>query len=75
MMVLKEVVIAFVDVLNIGGDDMVEKLEEFSIVLGVELVPMFVDERPDVSEVEATISLEGDILVEVLISGLDDCEV
>lgn len=54
---------------------MVEKLEEFSIVLGGELVAMFVDTPPEVSEVEATISLEGDILVEVLISVVDDCEV
>lgn len=58
MMVLKEVVIAFVDVLNIGGDDMVEILEELCNVVRVGLVPMFVDIVPDVPEVELTISLD-----------------
>lgn len=58
MMVLKEVVIAFVDVLNIGGDDMVEILEELCNVVRVGLVPMFVDIVPDVPKVELTISLD-----------------
>lgn len=57
IMVLKEVVIAFVDVLNIGGNDMVETLEVCSVVR-VEFVAMFVDTVPDVPEVEPTISLE-----------------
>lgn len=58
MMVLKEVVIAFVDVLNIGGDDMVEILEELCNVVRVGFVPMFVDTVQDVPEVELTISLD-----------------
>lgn len=55
MMVLKEVVIAIVDVLNRGEDDMVEILEELCIVVRVGLVPMFVDTVPDA---ELTISLD-----------------
>lgn len=58
IMVLKAVVIAFVDVLNIEGDDMVEILEEVCSVVRVEFVPMCVDTVPDVPAVEPTISLE-----------------
>lgn len=60
IMVLKAVVIAFVDVLNIGEDDMLETLEVCSVVR-VEFVPMFVDTVPDVPEVEPTISVEVNV--------------
>lgn len=52
MMVLNEVVTAFVDVRSIGGDDTVEMLEELCNVVRVGLVPIFVDTVLDVPEDE-----------------------